>query len=63
MDLFARTGSKVSGESTQSLSAGTTGVTLATDPADREALLANGYLLVGFESAGGGTDSEAARIR
>ena len=61
--LFAWTGSKVSGESTQSLSAGTTGVTLATDPADREALLANGYLLVGFESAGGGTDSVAARIK
>jgi hypothetical protein len=63
VDLFARTGSKVSGESTQSLSADTTGVTLATVPADREALLANGYLLVGFESAGGGTDSVAARIR
>ena len=63
MDLFAWTGSKVSGESTQSLSAGTTGVTLATDPADREDLLANGYLLVGFESADGGNDSEASRIK
>lgn len=29
---------------------------------DLDVLFANGYLLVGFESAGG-TDSEAARIR
>jgi hypothetical protein len=40
-----------------------TSATSATNPADRAALLANGYLLVGFQAASGGTDSEAARIR
>ena len=33
------------------------------DDTDRAASRANGYLLVGFQAANGGTDSEAARIR
>lgn len=61
--LFAWTGSRVSGESTYSLPAGTTKVSVSTNPSDRAALRENGYLLVGFQAAGSGTDSEAARIR
>jgi hypothetical protein len=63
VSLFAWTGSRVSGKATYTLPAGTTKVSVATDLSDRAASLANGYPLVGFEAASGGTDSEAARIR